>query len=107
MLDPDDKMKGKTQISYCPHVDVYRYVTVDGQVFLFDTGQLEVSIETFLKDGDAKQADFMALLTSFARQLPHSVITFDEEGKADVTELVARSHVGEVESSGSGKKSVG
>jgi hypothetical protein len=80
-----------TKISHCPHLGIYHYVRADGSEYLFDTPQLERSIDSYQKQGDARQAEFMAMLTGFARQFPHQVVSFDEEGRLNLQVLLAKS----------------
>lgn len=89
MTDKADKNGGKvsTEISYCPHLGMYRHRTADGSDYMFDTEQLEKAVEAYIKSGDARQAEFMALLTGMARQHPHQVLSFDEEGVCVVRDL--------------------
>lgn len=70
----------RTEISYCPHLGIYRYRKADGSDYMFDTDQLEKAIDAYIKSGDSRQADFMATLTGMARQYPHQVLSFDENG---------------------------
>lgn len=79
-----------TTISYCPHLDVYHYTKVGGEEYFFDTAQLEHAIDTHLKNGDARQADFMATLTGLARRCPHCLVEFNAEGRPTFRELVAK-----------------
>jgi hypothetical protein len=80
-----------TSISFCPHLGLYHYTRADGVDYLFDTKKLEEAIDAYLKSGDAKQADFMATLTGVARLHPHKIVSFDEEGKCSMSDLVAES----------------
>lgn len=78
-----------TSISFCPHLGLYHYTRADGVDYLFDTKKLEEAIDGYLKGGDAKQADFMATLTGVARLHPHKIVSFDEEGKCSLSDLLA------------------
>lgn len=79
-----------TEIAHCPHLGLYHYRKADGEEFIFDELQLEKSIETYLAQNDARQAEFMAMLTGFARQFPHQVVSFDAEGRLNLRELHAK-----------------
>ncbi len=78
-----------TKISYCPHLDVYHFCHVDGTEYFFNTPQLEKSIEMYQREGDHKQAEFMAMLTALGRNFPHMETCFDETGKATLNEMPA------------------
>jgi hypothetical protein len=78
-----------TEIAYCSHLQIYHYRRVDGVEQIFDSSQLVKAIETFQKQGDERQAEFMAILTGFARQFPHQVVSFDDQGKLNLRELLA------------------
>lgn len=73
-----------TMIAYCPDLDVYRYWREDGLDSMFDGVQLVAAIDSYIKQAKARDADFMARLTGFARQFPHKVVAFDGEGKMSV-----------------------
>jgi hypothetical protein len=79
-----------TEIAYCPHLDIYHYRRADGQEYLFDSFHLKAAMEGYLRHGDETSADFMATLTGFARQFPHQVVAFNEEGKLDLRELLEK-----------------
>jgi hypothetical protein len=88
MAGPDEKLSEATassevltQIAYCDHLDVYFYRDATGTDYLFDTKQLEQSIQSYLNRGDTRNADFMANLTAMVRQCPHHLVWFDREGK--------------------------
>ena len=78
-----------TEIAYCPHLRVYNYLRADGDQFIFDDAQLERSINSYLRSGDERQAEFMATLTGMARQFPHQIVSFDAEGKLNLQALLA------------------
>jgi len=77
-----------TEISFCPHLNLYHYRRADGSEYFFNTPQLEQSVEAYAKAGDPRQAEFMAVLTSFARKFPHKVVSFDAEGQLNLRELM-------------------
>jgi hypothetical protein len=79
-----------TEIAFCPHLGIYHYRTVDGTEYLFDSSRLEMAVDGYLRNSDAKQAEFMVLLTGFARQFPHQVVSFDEEGTINLRELLVQ-----------------
>jgi hypothetical protein len=87
---PKNSAKPSTKISYCPHLDLYHFCHVDGTEYFFDTPQLEKSIESYQRAGDHRQAEFMAMLTSFGRNFPHKIVAFDADGTAALTDLPAR-----------------
>jgi hypothetical protein len=78
-----------TEISYCPNLDVYHYVRYgqDGADYMFTTSQLEKAIDTYIRQGDPRQAEFMAILTGLARRYPHKKATFDEQGQCYLSPL--------------------
>jgi hypothetical protein len=81
-----------TEISFCPHLQIYHYRRADGSEYMFDTEQLKQSIDTLLKTGSAREAEFMAMLTAAARRYPHQRVAFDNDGNSRLTSLeVARS----------------
>lgn len=84
------KQEAVTEIAYCPHLDIYHYRRADGSEYLFDSSQLEKSVEGYQKQGDVRQAEFMAMLTGFARQFPHQVVSFDDRGNLNLRELLER-----------------
>lgn len=94
-VTPIDKSKSDsastvaTEISYCPHLDLYHYKKADGTDYMFDTEQLTKSLEVLMKQGDPRQAEFMAVLTGLGRRYPHKVVSFDETGKCCLRDLPA------------------
>jgi len=76
-----------TEISFCPHLKMYRYKRADGVDYMFDNVQLEETIESYIKVAKAREAEFMALLTGFARRFPHQVVIFDSDGKCKLQKL--------------------
>lgn len=76
-----------TEISYCPHLDIYHYKRADGSDYLFNTEQLEKSVEGWVRHGDQRQADFMAVLTGMGRRYPHKCVSFDDSGKCVMRDL--------------------
>ena len=84
VVDPKDVT---TEISYCPHLGIYYYKGADGFESFFDTAQLEISIDTYLKQGNAGEADFMSRLTAWARKFPHKVAIFHADGRFEVRKL--------------------
>jgi hypothetical protein len=76
-----------TEISFCPHLQLYHYRRADGVDYLFDTVKLEEAIDGYIKQGDPRQADFMVALTGLARQYPHQVVAFNAEGKCFLRDL--------------------
>lgn len=82
--------KAATEIAYCPHLQVYHYLRVDGVEHVFDQRDLERSIDGYLRNGNERQAEFMATLAGFAKQFPHQVVSFDEQGRLNLRELLAR-----------------
>ena len=75
-----DVDKSQTLISYCPYLGLYHYKRADGAEFFFDRDKLLKAVEAYLKQGDFQNADFMAVLTAYARQYPHMVITLFPDG---------------------------
>jgi hypothetical protein len=87
-MPQEKRLSVSTSISFCPHLGLYHYTRADGVDYLFDTHKLEEAIDSYLKSGDTKQADFMATLTGVARLHPHKIVSFDEEGKCSMSDLV-------------------
>jgi hypothetical protein len=85
-----DQKAAATEIAYCPFLDIYHYRRVDGEEHLFDGQQLESAVEGYLKASETRMAEFMATLTSLARQFPHKVVSFDQEGNMNLQELVEK-----------------
>jgi len=81
------KESAATEISFCPHLGIYRYKRADGSDYMFDSAQLEITVNSYLKAGKSMEAEFMAVLTGFARRYPHKVVSFDEEGKCRLRDL--------------------
>lgn len=101
---PAEKEAGAaTEIAYCPHLGIYHYRRADGDEFLFEELGLERAIESYLKQADTRQAEFMAALTAFARKFPHQVVSFDGDGNLNLRELLAREHLGEEEPGDAGE----
>lgn len=82
--------KVATEIAHCPELGFYHYRRADGAEFMFDTLSLEKAIEGYLQQGDERQAEFMVMLTTYARQFPHVVVPFDENGILDQAFLLER-----------------
>jgi hypothetical protein len=76
-----------TEISFCPHLRLYHYRRADGSDYLFDDVKLEEAVDGYIKQGDPRQADFMAVLTAMARKYPHQVVAFNAEGKCFLRDL--------------------
>jgi hypothetical protein len=96
MADQSNQEKtAATEIAYCPHLRVYHYRRANGEEWIFDESQLVAAIEGYLKAADERQAEFMAMLTGFARKFPHQVVSFDEEGKLNLRELLEAKHDGD------------
>jgi len=85
-----DQKVAATEIAYCPLLDIYHYRRVDGEEHLFDGQQLERAVDGYLKESETRMAEFMATLTSMARQFPHKVVSFDQEGNMNLQELVEK-----------------
>lgn len=75
-----DVEKSQTLISYCPFLGLYHYKRADGTEFFFDRDKLEEAVEAYLKQGDFQNAEFMGVLTAYARKYPHLVITLFPDG---------------------------
>lgn len=95
-----DPSQAATKISYCPLMDIYHYQRADGSEYLFDTEHLLVGIETYLREGKQRLAEFMGQLTSWARQFPHKQVTLYPDARFEVRNL--EPHVLEEEESGEG-----
>lgn len=85
-----DAAHATTQISYCPYLGLYHYRRADGSEYLFDVDKLEIAIINYQKQGDVRQAEFMANLTALARQCPHSIIEIDSELNYKILQLEVR-----------------
>lgn len=79
-----------TEIAYCSHLGIYHYRRVDGAEYFFDDAGLEAAVDSYLREGDTRQAEFMVELTALARHFPHQMVSFDAEGKMNLQELLAR-----------------
>lgn len=88
MSDQKSEVSVSTEISYCPHLDVYDYKRVDG-TYRFNTPELEKTISMYLDQGKTRDSEFMAVLTAMARRYPHKRVKFDAEGNCNVTTLEA------------------
>jgi hypothetical protein len=84
------KKEVTVQISYCPSLGLYHYKRFDGEYF-FDGEQLEISLETYLRDGKNMDSEFMAKLTSWARVFPHKIVTFFSDLTFEVRDPVVAS----------------
>lgn len=82
-----DVEHASTEISYCPHLGIYRYKRADGTDYMFDREQLAIAVETYLRQGDMRQANFMTELTGYARQYPHVVVVFLPDGTYDLRKM--------------------
>jgi hypothetical protein len=85
---PDVPASAATEISFCPHLNLYHYKRADKTEYFFNTQQLEQSVEAYAKAGAPKQAEFMAVLTGFARRFPHKVVSFDGSGQLNLRDLL-------------------
>lgn len=96
--------KARTEISYCPEMGIYHFRQADGKEFLFDTPRLLADLDAGLKGTpeSRRYAEFMSLLTGFARQFPHKVVSFGEDGCVNLSELVKPEKFGEDDPPGSG-----
>jgi hypothetical protein len=90
----------RVEISYCPCLGIYHYVRSDGSEYFWDNDKLEQTLSVYLKDGKARDAEFMARLTTAARETPHKVLVFDESGKCEVRDAVIPAWVSELSSDG-------
>jgi len=85
-----DAEHATTQISYCPYLGLYHYSRADGFDALFDANKLELALTAYLKQGDTRQAEFMASLTALARECPHAIIELDAELNYKILQLEPR-----------------
>lgn len=92
-----DPSQATTQISYCPLLDIYHYWRADGTDYLFDTHALLTTVETYLREGKERLAEFMGQLTSWARQFPHKLVTIHPDGRFEVRNLKQHKLEGEGE----------
>jgi hypothetical protein len=59
------------EISYCPCLGIYHYRRSDGDEWFWDNDKLEHTLTVYLGQGKAKDAEYMARLTTAARETPH------------------------------------
>ena len=91
MTEPTSDFKdATTEISFSPHLGIYHYKRGDGEEWFFNTEQLEASIDAYLKQGNAQEADFMGGLTAWARKFPHKVAVFYPDGRFEVRKIESR-----------------
>lgn len=76
------------EISYCPELGIYHYTRSDGDEFFWDNVMLEQTIEAYLRQGKMKDAEFMARVTTAARETPHKVVVFHGDGTVKVKDPV-------------------
>ena len=91
------------EISYCPRIGIYHYRRTGGDEFFWDNDKLEKTLEGYLAQGKALDAEFMARITTAARETPHKVLVFDSDGKCEVREPVIPSWVAELSTDAPGK----
>lgn len=73
-------------VCYCPELRLYWYKIENPDVpnhegdadYKFSDDELEDAIATHLANGQEREANFMAELTSLARGNPHIFVTFDQ-----------------------------
>ena len=85
-----DASHATTEISYCPFLGLYHYKRANGDEYLFDVDKLELSIMAYVRQGDPRQAEFMAGLTGLARQYPHCIVTLQADMSFKVLVLESR-----------------
>lgn len=92
--------KVTVEISYCPSMGIYHYrrtgVAGAEDEYFFDNPKLEQTLSVYLKDGKVKDAEFMARLTTAARETPHKILVFGAEGTCEVREPVLPEWVAEL-----------
>lgn len=98
MPEKKDVKKLLVEISYCPCLGIYHYKRSDGDDFSFDNEKLEQILAGYLSQGKSRDAEYMARLTTGARETPHKVLVFDEKGKCEVREPVIPEWVSELSS---------
>jgi hypothetical protein len=76
------------EISYCPGLGVYHYRRSDGDEYFWDNDKLEQTLTVYLSQGKTRDADFMARLTTAARETPHKILVFGSDGKCSVRDPV-------------------
>jgi hypothetical protein len=76
-----------TTICFCPHLGLYHYKREDGSEYFFTTTQLIQSVETYLRNGNATEADFISKMTAYGRKFPHKVFTVKADGTFTVAKL--------------------
>jgi hypothetical protein len=92
MADSQASASIVTEISYCPHLNLYHYKKADGADYFFDTPQLEIAIDAYIKAGETRQADFMIMLTALARRYPHQVMSFNDKGECVLRDMPPAAH---------------
>lgn len=83
---PSSDPSANVSISYCPDLQIYHHRKLGEPDSMFTHAQLVAVVEEHLKAGRRNQAEVMALLTGFARQCPHKVVSFDEQGVCSIVE---------------------
>jgi hypothetical protein len=84
------------EISYCQCLGIYHYKRSDGDEYFWDNDKLEQTLTVYLGQGKTKDAEFMARLTTAARETPHKLLTFGADGKCVVGEPVIPDWVAEL-----------
>ncbi len=96
MSEQKEVKKISVEISYCPCLGIYHYRRSDGDDFSFDNDKLEQILSGYLSQGKTRDAEYMARLTTGARETPHKVLVFDASGKCEVREPVVPAWVSEL-----------
>jgi hypothetical protein len=75
-----DAEHAATEIAYCPNLGLYHYKRADGSELIFDRVQLEMALASYLKQGVVRMAEFMSMLTGYARRYPHVFVILLPDG---------------------------
>ena len=76
-----------TEIAYCPNLGLYHYKRADGTEHMFDRSQLTIALESYIKQGDVRLAEFMATLTGYARRYPHVFVILLPDGTYNMRKM--------------------
>ena len=74
----------RVEISYCPELGLYHYKRSDGDEFFWDNEKLEQTLSVYIKEGKTRDAEFMAKLTTDAREKPHKIVVFHGDGSCEI-----------------------
>jgi len=82
-----DLKHAATEIAYCPNLGLYHYKRADGTEEFFNRERLEIALESFLKQGHLRMAEFMSTLTGYARRYPHVFVILLPDGTYNMRKM--------------------